>query len=367
MSRLKVSLSTQALAKLFRVQCLHTYYGDQICKDFEISPSPETELELKNCRLIFKPTPGGFIIFHHTSQSGPLLKSPAFRPKKLTFFIRNSNLEFLNFSDLPYLDADSLLYFSNLKQKAATKETKQKLLHTGAHVGEEKGEGLPARPQAFDFEFVEDVAYEKLLVTDVFGKEVLLPEVAERVASYPKRRHYIDLSDYPEGFYTLKVKGNQTFSSDFYASAPALEGCQGVIDIFLTEEVGKAFQIADNKGIYPQDYQVQIQARSTFWRYNLITRSDAEFSSHKIESKEHKVAFSKPEQVTLLNGTQATRLTSQSPLPLSQFAEYKFELTMKKNGRGLRTPIRLPIPSTKMIQPDLTDNKKIYSEMYVYL
>ncbi|MEM7371306.1 MAG: hypothetical protein AAF587_22010 [Bacteroidota bacterium] len=366
MSRINFTLSTKALSKLFRVRCLHAYYEDKVCKDFSITPSPECEIELRNDRLTFKQLAGGFIVFYHASQSVPILKSPAFRPTKLTFLIHNSNHEFLNFSDLPYPDPGSIFYFSNLHNNISGKE-KLKLLHPKEFAQGDDATILQSAPKTFEYEFDKEIKFTEIQITDSLGEKVELPELPEGLANYAQKRHVINLTEYPEGRYTLTVKGKKGTSFDFYSGGPAFEDCQGVIEIFMTDEVVKAFQIADNKDVYPQEYHVQINSRATFWRYNLISNSDAEFSSHSIESRDNKVKFSKPEKTTLLNGTPATSLTSQERLPLRQFAEHKFELKVKKNNRWIRTPVRLPVPSPKMIQPDPKDQSKVYSEMYVYL
>lgn len=368
MSRINFTLTTQALAQLFRVRGLHMYYGDRVCRDLEFKPSPACENELRNDRLTFKPLPGGFIVFYHKSQSTPLLKSPAFRPKKLTFLIHNSNKEFWNFSDLPYLPQGSLYYFSNLDSSTVGKKAdEKKLLHPNEFAQGNPESILVSMPQAFDFEFDQEVKYTDIQIKDDMGQVVDLPEMDEEAAKNPQSKHRIDLKDHPEGRYHLSIKGKKGISFDFYAGGPAFEECIGILEIYMTDQVEKAFQIADNKGIYPQEYHLQINARSTYWRYNFVNKSEAAYSAHSIESREHKVKFSKPENITLLSGLPATRLTSQEALPLRQYAEHKFELNMKKNGRGIRTPIRLPVPSTKMIQPDLKDQSKVYSEMFIYL
>lgn len=366
MSRINFTLSTKALAKLFRVRCLHAYYDDKVCKDFNITPSPECEIELRNDRLTFKQLPGGFIVFYHASQSVPLLKSPAFRPKKLTFLIHNNNREFLNFSDLPYPPQGSIFYFSNLHNNVAGKD-KLKLLHTGEYAKGNDLSILSSTPKSFEYEFEKEVKYKDIQITNQMGEVIPLPEVTEEMADFSQKRHKIDLNEYPEGKYQLSVKGKKGTSFEFYAGGPAFEDCQGIIEIYMTDEVPKAFKLADNKDVYPQEYHLQIDSRATFWRYNLITNSDSEFSSPSIESRDSKIKFSKPEKTTLLNGTPATSLTSQEMLPLKQFAEHKFELKVKKNNRWIRTPVRLPVPSTKMIQPDPKDQSKVYSEMYIYL
>ncbi|MEM7660355.1 MAG: hypothetical protein AAF399_29890, partial [Bacteroidota bacterium] len=297
--RALIQLSTQALDKLFRINCLHEYYGDQVCRDLELVPSPETETELKNCRLTFKNLPGGGIVFYHKTQSTPILKSPAFRPRKLTFLLKNTNKNFLHFSDLPYLPEGAIYYLNNLGKPP--KKGAFQALHEGPYLHADPAKPMYVMPTIFDLSFAKEVAYKDIVVVDAWGNQVELPDLSIERSAIKRHLHPIDLSDHPEGRYQIKAKGIKEVVLDAYVGGPTLEGAFGIVDLFFTSEVEKANQIANDQEIQYRELEVRINTRSTYWRYYLINRTDAIFSDQSITNQDKKLKFSKPEEIQLRN------------------------------------------------------------------
>ncbi|RMG66595.1 MAG: hypothetical protein D6722_14665 [Bacteroidetes bacterium] len=384
MSRFRIS--TAPYKKLFQVKAWHGYYREGICPDLVFQPSEATLREFRNCQLVFKSAPEGFVVFYHADRTPPILRVPGFRPPKLTFFIRHQNPRFLHFSDLPMPEdsEDAFPFYANERgyrlsnQMAHPGPEGELLLHSGDFLG--AGSDRPYLvPERFTLPFPKDIPYNKLHLTDAWGKPVELPPLpalagSEDPNALPQGNHYLKLDTLSPGRYQLDRPGGKAF--DFYVLPEQEVPAFGVIDIYLGESPDKG-GILDKKGeINPQDYRLQIAPRATYWKYLLlnqrpeeVTFSDPEISPMKLRDKGNgkKIRFKGPETVTLRNGRQALQMVSETPIPLQEIAQHIFELTLKMNGRRIRSPIKLPVPGTNLILPTGKDPHTFCSDMYVYL
>ena len=379
-------ISTAPYKKLFQVKAWHGYYREGVCPDLIFQPSEATEQELRNCRMTFKAAPEGFVVFYHEQQTPPILRVPAFRPAKLTFFIRHRNPRFLHFSDLPFPgEAEAGLPFypeergywlSN--QAAQAGPDGSLLLHAGPQLGAES-ERPYLVPERFTFPFPEGIAYDQISLTDAWGKPASLPALPVPVGGpdpnpAPQTSHFLNLGTLTPGRYQLARKGASAFP--FYVLPAQEVPAFGVIDIYLGDQVPKGGLLNKQGEITPQDYSLRIGPRATYWRYLLINQrpgevslSDPEISPMQLRDKGNgtKVRFRGPETITLRNGREALQMVSEKPIPLQEIAQHIFELTLKMNGKRIRSPIKLPVPSTNLILPDGKDPGQFFSDMYVYL
>ncbi len=349
--------------KLISLSCHHTFYEDGICKDFSFTPSMETDLALKNLKCIFRSQPNGFTILGHSEKSLKLFQSPVLKVEKFTFYINQNNGKFINFSNLPFTSFGQLYYFNNLTENKE-KGSDAKLLHGQEYLYPKEDEFCAWRPKRFQVR-VEQGKKIDLEVIDVFGKKVKLEDLPEKA---PTRLIPLNLDSHSPGKYTLKTKQGDV---PIITSKKRLERYWGVIDIYL-EAAPKGNQIIVKNQFTPQEYSIKIERRSTHWRYFLIDQNNKKeqpkFSNPKVSTNGTELEFTNPEFIELSNGHQAAMIESKKPLPLSEMISNKDKLNLKikKNGKWVSKPLKLPKPTIDLIKPDRETNK-IYSETFVYL
>lgn len=105
----------------------------------------------------------------------------------------------------------------------------------------------------------------------------------------------------------------------------------------------------------------KMEARSTLWQYNIITR--IAFNELAIVS-DSDVQFSEPTEVLLQDGVKACQFASKVLIPCRAIPEYSFRLS--QNGSLIIN--ELPSPSLGSIEIRLIDSVPIaYSPIFVYL
>jgi hypothetical protein len=103
--------------EFFGVLCLHDYYTDIVCRDLVFEPTPETAMLLRNYKLIFKPADFGFLVLYTPDSSEDSLRR--LPPKtRMSFFIRNRNPNFMNFSKVKFWPEGVVFHYSNMKGQA---------------------------------------------------------------------------------------------------------------------------------------------------------------------------------------------------------------------------------------------------------
>jgi hypothetical protein len=118
------------------------------------------------------------------------------------------------------------------------------------------------------------------------------------------------------------------------------------------------------------EFQIQLNARKTQWRYYIINNSNQNFNELAIESNTDEIQFSNEGETTLQNGQRALLFSSGThKIPLKNTAENKFNLINTKTtiaGNRKETVFKgLPIPNTMNLQ--ILEDDTIASLMYVYI
>ena len=113
---------TSSYRILFEVDLMHDYYKNGLCSDFNIIPSPETALLIRNQQLVFKNTGNRIVVLTRLKKDDlpaedgkPLVNiSP---DTKFVFYLSLNKPEFTSFTNIN-LDAlkSRRLYFTNLNQ-----------------------------------------------------------------------------------------------------------------------------------------------------------------------------------------------------------------------------------------------------------
>jgi hypothetical protein len=349
--------------QLLTLKVGHAYYADGSCRDFSFQPTEETELNLKNLRLIFRQTPDGFVLLADSKKSLGLVKSPLLKVEKLSFLIRNANAKFYNFTDLTFPAAGSLFYFHNRLENVAGK-LKRKMLHGKDFFTAAEEEQVRWSGRRFNYDLGAKKPG-KWELADALGRKMpaeaaLIPDGSSKLL--------IDLRDKQEGAFTLKA-GDKPFQ--FYTSDKMLDAYFGVLDIYLDQASGK-YQLVGKDQFVSQEYHIQFQNRKTYWRYFLIDqgakKEKPNFSDPVINTNGTELPFGKFTFVELPNQHHAAVVESTEPLALHERVSDndKLLLRMKRDGKAIVKPIKLPKPAGDIIKPD-KESGKIYSEIYCYI
>lgn len=376
-------------SELFRISCRHDYYRDGICKDLEFVPTEDTQILLKNFRLLFRKQDDGMVVLFNKDKALKLFKSPYLQTSKMSFQIFGSNPLLLHFTALPFQGAGKVYWFNNLVNQLS--KDKNKLIHDSPQLDSEGKQQLPLRPPRFGHTFEKALAYKDLKIVDALGKEMpkkpllqvmQLGKIPKSLAQQPTdiiektlqqektTSHILDLAHLPGGKYTLKAtKGITDF--DFYLTDKFNPNLFGMLDIYF-DGPNKNYQFYDKKAITTQDYYIQMHHRSTYWKYILV-RNDknngkSKLTDAKVSLNGKALAFTKPVPIVLNNGRKAYSIESKEAMPLLQkwTDKEKLELTLKKDSKWLSKKSFLPKPKVEMIKPD-KDSGKIYSVTYFYL
>ncbi len=104
----QISKSSTQFGLSVRFFVLHDYYVNGICPDFGFQPTTETLLKLRNNRLKFRALNNGLELaldmYHDFSH-------PIFQQEQtFTFIFRNTNPQFLQFTEMPFQSSGLLLF-----------------------------------------------------------------------------------------------------------------------------------------------------------------------------------------------------------------------------------------------------------------
>lgn len=124
----------------------------------------------------------------------------------------------------------------------------------------------------------------------------------------------------------------------------------------ITEDIIPSSYIA-------KKYRINFNAKSTFWRYNLIKRNDIDYDKLFIQDIEQKIKFDQKGQVSLSNGVIANQIESDQAIMLKEFSDCQLNLIGIKDKKEKILIKRLNVPDTK--QYKIEQEKKI-SDLYVY-
>ncbi len=356
---------------LASLQFQHNYYKDQKCSDFEVIPTQETLAFMKNYRMLFKAEKSGFRILQREGTTGRFLKDTSNLDEiKLSFIIKNGNNKFINFSNLPFLESETIYYFTNLN--GSLSKDKKKLLHNGGSVNDSNDSQLFMMPKLFNFTFTKPLKFKDIELINGFNEKINIKKSGRVNGSnedIPLNQHKIDLRGYPEGKYIMNAPKGGVKDFKFYAARETKLKCFGIIDLYLGKKVKKDFCLFNAKDVVPQDFTVLFEPRSTYWKYFVIDKkSQIKYRHHEIVSKEGSVEFTEAEKVTLQNGMEVIQMISKTPIEFKESQENKFRLELSKNtaGTGNKFTINLPGAGLNLIKPD-RKTKKVFSEIFVYI
>lgn len=340
---------------LFSLELLHSYYKDQLCTDFSISPSAETLKVANGHKVIVKQHDNQLYAGIHCDGSVNPLKSfiPVETGMQLTFFMKLNNALFYNFTNLSSTSPGKIYYFTNRNNNVnngktfltapialykntntyipgdlATNNTndvyrtiasnnplnKFNLTNTDHWMKVDKNQYLTESdalqwlPSVSTYQLgsLQPSANISVLGYDTVAATYTKVELLKAIAfSNPVSSFTLDLSELQPGKYSLTVNGKQQW---IYIN-DELNGSKvfAVIDIF-NDTAPAPCKLVDAGGLLitpVPKFSIYFLNRATIWKYILASNKQG-----KINDTANLYQFANPASV----------ITSLTPIPLSNKA-----------------------------------------------
>jgi hypothetical protein len=344
---------------LFQIDVLHSYFSDGMSPTLQIQPTPISQQIMKNYDLRMVTSPSGVKIYQGFEDQGTgSANSKIDMPIVLSFFLKNGDPLFLNYTQLDFAGRDSKIFFANTLPSEA--------------------DGVipisPANIVSFTsfqpiIHFSPPAEYTSLTVSlyTIAGEKILEGVLNPEDAATGTFQLVIPngIADEGELLLNLETEDGQVQEQSLYVlSDQALLETLGVLQVVVFSSIAQSL-------LYGQDliYQLGFSPRETLWRYHFVPNTSDAFDQYKLfKNGEVLTEVSGPTARPLPNGQEAQVMTLQSPMALQERPSDKIELEASGGSRGQFT-IPLPSADAKRITPGQDENGQqvFYSDMYIYL
>lgn len=356
---------------LFRVRLRHSFYASGRSRgDFLAAPAAATRRALARHGLIFRPLADGWAVYAEIEpDSSPerLLRPLGADGLRLTFLLLPANPHLWNISELPeYRPSRSVFYFNNLRD-----DQDGGRLYLGDSVaGERLGEALPlVAGGIYTHRFAAPVEAASVTLADLFGNPVATISFALPPGTSTSE-YRLDLTAagrLAPGRYSASDDhgGSAVFyyDSEIFAGRPF-----GAVEIFsrtdtLTPDasdlVPAAYRYLDGDQLSGVDYSLQLERRSTTWRYHVVKKYSVDgFALEDLEITGD-VAFDPPSV-----DSERAVFTSTAAVPL---AESRRDLALTTTTSPPEKIRDLPNPAAATPLAAEGSPPGFVSEIYVYV
>jgi len=363
---------------LFRVECLHRYFGGA-CLSLVFKPTEHCRALLLRYGMLFRTFPGGCAVY-------ATVESP---PDRLLLFDETAPFTFTLISTEPALDSytefgaretvapsDGLFYFDNTSdQRAEAFGGQRQLLHPPNGPFPEGR--LAVRPGIFAF-LPPSSSSGSLQLLDRLTRQALWQAPINQGAPTP-----LDFRRFPVGRYSLAMNGKELLK--FYLTDCPAAQQWGAVAIYVGGAAQASYLPANCQSLTPQGeirpetFTISLDSRKTIWRYYIIDRAGKqEFGHYELTAATKRPAvaensaaldlqFLRMPQTATVDGRQAWVFESQSPLPLLLSPSSVFSLSLRPNGNGKRGGRPIPLPYARPSLARKEGAKSLCSEVFVYV
>lgn len=344
--------------KLFDLEILHDYYVSGKSGDFYIQPTADTLKLIKGYRSIFKTrslevgarsTSGLSVVYEATDLiDTPLI--PITTEVRFRFFMKLVNPVFLNFTELPAKNnASEIFYYDNTG---------------GTPLAQTK---LELQSKIFNYKFTSPNSPDELRIFGIDGN--LITALTESLGAGPDFEVQLDLTNYPDGKYELKLFNSGSPTADipkeiYFDNNLKGEGIFGIIEIFKDDnEYG--------------DLKIEFEKADNFWKYFVVFKTGLGGNTYAVQDDESggpfitfsivaqvvdEINFTSQDQATvdaLLNG-----LPSGAVVLFKSTAEVDYSETKKKEIQLVRTLPTSALLISNLPNPEIANPK---SEAFVFV
>jgi len=372
-----------AYSILFRIECLHEYFGGGLCPGLSLSPADGCEALLGRYRLLFRGAPGGCTVYA-PSQSPLDLMGRFDETFPFTFRLENTDPLLDSYTDLergPSAGpAEALFHFNNAadRQGEVFGAARQLLRDPSAPLADAS---LRAMPAVFDYRPDGPATTGRnLQVSDPLSGQT----VWQSPAGTPSAPIRVDLRGLPEGRYNRTM--GETKLDPFYLSNLPAARQWGAVSIYIGGQpqslrLPVPCQSIDATGaVTPRTFTLALESRKTYWRYYVIDPAGKQdFGSYELSATFRnppsrtlppEIAFLRLPEPATVDGRTAWVFEAQSPLPLlhSPFSA-NLALTLRPaNGRRGERALTLPYAQASgLVRRSQSQPRSWCSEVFVYV
>jgi hypothetical protein len=273
--------------KLLGIRLRHSFYrsGDST-GDLEVRPTGETSRLLTDYGIVFRPAPHGADLFARVEPdtAPPALYTPLdIDELRLHFTLTTLHPWMGNVTSLPaHRPGRTVFYWNNLRDDQSGGRLHLSDSVAAARVG-------PALTQVagetLEYPFASAVSSAEIRIDDLFGNR--LATIPFNLGSETTRAYRLDLTGIA-GLVPGRYRAHDSHGgslSFFYTPVPLPKRLLGVVEVFSSttgleplgnELVPVGYRFLDGvelTGI--GDYHIQLESRSTTWRYRVVDRYDS--------------------------------------------------------------------------------------------
>jgi hypothetical protein len=363
---------------LFRIECLHGYFGGGPCRGLTLAPTEDCRQMLARYQMLFRPDNGGGAVYY-PSRSPLDLLNQFDETEAFTFALTSTDPALANYTEVNPRKAhpvETIFYFDNrLDHNGGSSDQTCRLNTLGAPL---ERAAVPVRGKLLS-----------VVNTQAGQVSVAEPLDGRIVAQGPlvaKRPVQLDLRKQPEGLYLRRINGKPP--RRFYLSDQPPVRRWGVIAIYpggsrQAAHLPKSCTVIGGEGeVHPRTFVLALESRKTIWRYYIIPSADKQdFSHYEVVSiikrtpgtnsvAENEIPFTLLPETRMVHGRAAWVFESQSPMPLMFSPANVFSLSLRpnQNGRPAQRTVRLPYaqPASLAVRQDVNP-QQMCSEIFVYV
>jgi hypothetical protein len=367
---------------LFRIECLHDYYGGGPCRSLTVTPTDDCRRLMARYQMLFRGSPGGGVVYC-PQQSPPDLLKQFDENAAFTFTLINIDPAFGNYTDTSLGKlalSESVFHFDNRKDYPESQAgSSRQLLHQPGNAFAQAAVQVRSR--------ISQVApggaagSNEFRILEPLGNAVVCRgTLPPQGAPAP-----LDMRRFPEGLYGLQVDDRPP--QFFYLTDELAVRRWGVISVYAggirqASQLPEQCRVIDNDGVvHPKTFILALESRKTIWRYYVIpSRDDQRFDEYQVVSTSKKLAegsslsdndltFDRLDGTTPLGGRDAWVFESKKAIPFLFSPAAAFALTLRpyKNGKSGQRTIRLPYAQPTSLTKNGAHPGQMCSEIFVYL
>jgi hypothetical protein len=370
--------------ELFRIECLHGYFGGAACESLVLSPAEDCRALMERYRMLFRGSTGGGVVYAPV-QSPPNLLYGFDEWLPFTFTLSNTGADLNSYTDLASEEsaapAETLFHFDNsADQQAEVFGSRRQLLHPAGSPF--SGAAITVQPKRSRYMLPPRASKGILQVLEPFTGQTLWESPVQNNRS----PFLLDLRQFPEGRYILAVEKEELLK--FYLSDRPAAQQWGAISIYVggsrqAPALPANCRVVDGDGmVTPRTFTLALESQKTIWRYYVIDPSGKQdFGKYELTATLRKsmpaeanaaagLRFRRLPETVPIDGRTAWVFESQSPLPLLQSPYTEFSLMLRPNGNGKRGDRAIHLPYAQagsLVFKKSEGARQFCSEIFVYV
>ncbi|MCR9173722.1 MAG: hypothetical protein NXI10_14565 [bacterium] len=316
---------------LFQLGIAHDFYQGGTDLSVIIQPSYDTQILMKNYRVLSKMNRGKLEIAAEAEMvdGNSVLSERIQEPMELWFTLRLTDSYWSNYTD--FLPSEKHIYFFSNKSNKETDE--DILLHSGERASEEN-----------EMELIGTTTLELPGDASVTLKKQGISEDDRTAAIISVQdKQLLQTKSLDEGIYTLTVDGQERNFIHLKNNANVHGAVQILVDPSSANDI-----VASDWTLQSPEFKIHFKNRSTFWRYLISSKEIEHFQGLRITNGSSESPFGEPEQAIGPDGKERLLFASSEPLSITskptQFLQLKKNMNIENRSEGVVID-RLPVPN----------------------